>query len=336
MNRANSYVDSELSLLNMANSHRRIERLDDFFLFITSVLGLSFSLLYTLFGYREIIYGFLPLLIIGVVIPIYIGYVRGAILLDTLEERVRGWIYFLYGVVFYLALCVLFTTNRLLTILNVEFEAFSALLSFVGYFALGFFLGRRRLYRWFCKNIFKAFNVKMTNLMYKIYDDTSSNAGWTSILLYVSFVLSLSENIDIALIFMMILLMSLGVVQFVFSERLVRKWVSLIRFSDFIEVESERTISYVSPRVVRIMWWVSIIDFFVLSLSLSFKWLPPTANLGLTIILLFGFILHTVSTEIEYIPVRKKDIPQDIEVELTKLLDRITKKKEESEKQENG
>lgn len=311
----------------MANSHRRMERLDEFFLFITSVLGLFFSWLYTLLGYREIIYGFLPLLIIGVVIPIYIGYVRGAILLDTLEERVRGWIYFLHGVVFYLGLCVLFAVNELLPILNVEFETFSRLFFLAGLFFFGFFLGGKTLYRWFCRNIYNAFNYKMTRLMEKIYDDTASNAFWTTIYFYISFNVSTSENLDFVLTFLLIFFISLGVVNFILSERFIRKWVNLIRFSDFIEVESKRKRSYISPRIAKIIMWISIIDLAVLYLLL--EWLSILAKI-LMFAFFFVLVLLIVSISTEYIPVINKDVPKNVEVELTKLLNRITKKKEEN------
>lgn len=310
----------------MANSDRRIERLDEFFLFITSVLGLFFSWLYTLLGYREIVYGFLPLLIIGLVIPIYIGYVRGAILLDTLEERVRGWIYFLYGVIFYLIFSILFAVNKLLLILNIEFEPFSGLLFLAGNVLLGFFLGGGKLYRWFCGNIFKAFNHKMTELTHKIYDDTSSNARWTTIYLYISFTLSLSDNLDVSLVSIMAFFISVGVILFIFSERNIRKWVSLVRFSDFIEVESKSSMPYISPRVGKILMWLSIIDLAVLLLSM--KWLPLLANIGLTIIASICMILFTFSTATTYTPSRKKDIPKHVATELTTLINRITGKKE--------
>jgi len=302
-----------------------MERLDEFFLFITSVLGLFFSWLYTLLGYREIVYGFLPLLIIGVVIPIYIGYVRGAILLDTLEERVRGWIYFLYGVTFYLSLCALLAVNKLFPILNVESEIFSRLFISGATLFLGVFLGGRKLYRWFCPNIYGAFNHKMTGLAEKIYDDTASNATWTTIFFYTAFNFSLSENSDPALAFMVIFSISVGVVLFILSERSVRKWVILVRFSDFVKIESKR-VSYIPPRIGTISLLISI--FSIIILQLLYEWFPLFGKLGLTIIFSAGSILFILSRTTEYTPVRKKDVPEDVETELAKLINRITGKKE--------
>lgn len=318
----------------MANSDRRMERLDEFFLFITSVLGLFFSWLYTLLGYREIIYGFLPLLIIGVVIPIYIGYVRGAILLDMLEERVRGWIYFLYGVTYYVTSSALFGVNKLLQILNVEFEPLSGLIILTGGLLIGFFLSRGKLYNWFCRNIFKAFNHKMTKLQDKIYDDTSSSAYHISLFLLISFILSTSEIIDPAQGLMIIFFVSIGVAYFVSWERQIRKWVSLVRFSDFIEIQSKMVRSYISLRVSKISFWFSIICLALVVLLL--RLLPLLVIIGLFVVFLSFRILLIFSTETKHTPTKKRDVPEEIEIELTKLLNRITKKKEESEKQDNG
>jgi len=312
----------------MTRSERRIERLDEFFLFITSVFGLFFSLLYALLGYQEIVYGFFPLLIIGLVIPVYIGYVRGAILLDTLEERVRGWIYFLHGVVFYVTSSVLFGVNKILVIWNVEFELFSGFFLLIGGILIGVLMGGGRLYRWFCRNIFKAFNHKMTKLMGKIYQDTSSCALSISIFFYTSFIVSTSETFDLTQALMMVFLLSVGVAFFISWERDIRKWVSLVRFSDFIEIQSKIARSYIPPRVKEISFWVSTIC--IVLVSLLIKLLPFPVILGLLIAFLFFQILFILSTETKYTPVKKKNVPEHIEIELTKLLDHITKKKEKS------
>jgi len=45
----------------------------------------------------------IPFLLLGIVLPFIVGYMRGAIEKDSLEERMRGWIYFIVGTVSYFA-----------------------------------------------------------------------------------------------------------------------------------------------------------------------------------------------------------------------------------------
>jgi hypothetical protein len=44
----------------------------------------------------------IPFLILGVVVPFYVGYIRGVIEIDTVEERIRGWIYSIIGTNYFL------------------------------------------------------------------------------------------------------------------------------------------------------------------------------------------------------------------------------------------
>lgn len=82
---------------------KKIERLDTAFLFIISLVGLLFTIMQVategLTGLLEI----LPLLILGVALPFYIGYVRGTLEINSLIERVRGWVFLTVGVIAYFA-----------------------------------------------------------------------------------------------------------------------------------------------------------------------------------------------------------------------------------------
>jgi len=44
----------------------------------------------------------LPLMLIMLVMPLYVGYIRGAITKDNVVERARGWTYLVVGVITYL------------------------------------------------------------------------------------------------------------------------------------------------------------------------------------------------------------------------------------------
>jgi hypothetical protein len=86
---------SELS----ENWEKKLEKLDNAFLFIISLVGLLFTIVQV---YREGVNGLIeisPLLVLGVALPFYVGYIRGAIEYgDSLTERVRGWVYLTVGV----------------------------------------------------------------------------------------------------------------------------------------------------------------------------------------------------------------------------------------------
>lgn len=48
-----------------------------------------------------------PLLFLGIVLPFYIGYLRGAIELDSVMERTRGWVYLAVGISTYVSILLI-------------------------------------------------------------------------------------------------------------------------------------------------------------------------------------------------------------------------------------
>ena len=82
-----------------------IGKLDSLFLLIPALLGLSLTVTASTFrGWKneEVIMLTASLLVIAVVWPIYVGYIRGGIIMNDILERARGWIYLSIGVVIYL------------------------------------------------------------------------------------------------------------------------------------------------------------------------------------------------------------------------------------------
>jgi len=82
----------------------RLSKLDDAFLFIVSFVGLLITIVQaSIFGANvKSLLEILPLLFLGMGIPLYIGYFRGAISIapvnHSVAERMRGWIYLIMGV----------------------------------------------------------------------------------------------------------------------------------------------------------------------------------------------------------------------------------------------
>jgi len=80
------------------------EMLDNALLFTTSSINLLFVFIQILIGFREEqVLHYLILLFIGVFFPFYVGYIRGAIVTDSIIERLRGWVYLIAGVCTYIS-----------------------------------------------------------------------------------------------------------------------------------------------------------------------------------------------------------------------------------------
>jgi len=96
------------ALLVLDARKEKLDKLDNAFLFIISVLGLLVTIIQTfLSGIQGLIEAF-PLLVLGIPIPFYIGYIRGTISISQIEkqivERIRGWAYLLVGIGGYFSL----------------------------------------------------------------------------------------------------------------------------------------------------------------------------------------------------------------------------------------
>jgi len=88
----------------MPDFERKLERLDDAFLFLLGFVGLVITIVQVyLFGSSIIgLLETLPLIFLGIVMPFYVGYIRGTISIGLLNrsfvERMRGWVYLIIGV----------------------------------------------------------------------------------------------------------------------------------------------------------------------------------------------------------------------------------------------
>lgn len=81
----------------------KIGKLDSTLLFLCSSLSFLFGLIQTIIGANQALLQFSPLLVIGWVLPFYFGYLKGAILDNSVIERVMGWIFLVFGLSIYLS-----------------------------------------------------------------------------------------------------------------------------------------------------------------------------------------------------------------------------------------
>jgi hypothetical protein len=86
----------------------KLDRLDNAFLFVISIVGLLITIVQ---GYSSGILGIaevVPILILGIPLPFYVGYIRAAISLpqneEAIIERLRGWGYLIFGIGAYLSI----------------------------------------------------------------------------------------------------------------------------------------------------------------------------------------------------------------------------------------
>jgi hypothetical protein len=90
---------------------RKTEKLDAAFLFVLSFVGIIVSFLQVTVINLGAFIEALPFLVLGIVLPFYVGYLRGAIEVDTVQERMRGWVYALIGTTYYLGSFVIAWLN---------------------------------------------------------------------------------------------------------------------------------------------------------------------------------------------------------------------------------
>jgi MFS family permease len=101
-------VDFSNNGISISEWTTKLEKLDDILLFTVSVVGLLFTVFQVLEGGMNGLIEISPILIIGVGLPVYVGFVRGAIEFgNSVTERFRGWVYLAVGITAYLAFFLL-------------------------------------------------------------------------------------------------------------------------------------------------------------------------------------------------------------------------------------
>jgi hypothetical protein len=84
-------------------NQNQLDKFDDAFLFTLGSVALIISFIQINMKEVTDIIEAIPFLLLGIVLPFIIGYLKGAIELNHVEERMRGWIYFFIGVISYFA-----------------------------------------------------------------------------------------------------------------------------------------------------------------------------------------------------------------------------------------
>lgn len=108
-NKLREYLDGKLLL----------GKIDTLLLFLSSSISITFAIGNAILGVEWVAY-FLPLIFLGWFMPVYIGYIRGAIIpvQYPVTERIRGWIYLIAGAGTYFINPILFALSISFMIIN--------------------------------------------------------------------------------------------------------------------------------------------------------------------------------------------------------------------------
>ena len=153
-----------------------LAKLDSALLFFSSSLSIAFGVGYGWLGGKWLQY-YLPMLLLGWFMPVYIGYVRGSLIEDSIEERVRGWIYFIMGLGYYIASPLFAVLAEEIFELSLYSNLVTAILSFI----IGFLLSTT-----YSTVIYKIFKIQIKNLreeVRKAFSETRLSALLLAILL---------------------------------------------------------------------------------------------------------------------------------------------------------
>jgi hypothetical protein len=91
----------------------KVDKLDEGFLFAISLTNILFVMIQSfLSGVSFLLYS-LPLLVMGVLLPFYFGYWKGA-LENSAIMRVKGWVYLYFGTVGYIVYLICFNAEKIL------------------------------------------------------------------------------------------------------------------------------------------------------------------------------------------------------------------------------
>jgi hypothetical protein len=122
-----------MDLDNTIEQKLRLGKVDALLLYLASFQTVILTLSQIFLGSWALLY-YPAIFVFVAVMPIYIGYVRGAITINSLVERTRGWMYLIFGTVMYLAVLSVWVLGRVSTIVRVA--------QMVAFTLLGFLLAR--------------------------------------------------------------------------------------------------------------------------------------------------------------------------------------------------
>jgi hypothetical protein len=304
----------------------RIGKMDSFLLYLTSLFGFLYSLTQFFFSSIEDILYFIPLLIPGLILPVYFGYYRGA-LRDSAEDRIRGWVYLMVGTPFYsIQFLSSFIQKHIEQYVSISVTRIvPILLAFLIGFLIGMFgstMGQKleRFTFYLCGKE-SSFATK------KMMSQTSLSALFLSAALSISPLLRHSSLTEFPGRFLFIVLF---LIIACILGRSSGKWSIVSKHFEYIKVrQSEPLPKYYFFQTIKKISLGLLIGFTILILFIETPLTGSSLIIG-TVLLLIIFSLGVFSTIVSerYSPKTILEIKDDVEIphEIKKVLEEVIKK----------
>jgi len=213
---------------------RRIDKLDSFFLWVSSLSFLGFSILVVYLKLPPVPY--LP--VFGMVAySIAISYISGAILSDSFTERIRGWNYLFLSLSFYTPIAIMQFFESQIQAVFYEFPNYKPFVQLIIglvipiiYIILNKRLATPRIYQSFKKTRGKVTNRIMGHTFFASID----LGGMLYILAFA--VYEMKTDLVSLLLYILFLIAFTG--SLYIEEKTIRTLLRLERYQDCIEIES--------------------------------------------------------------------------------------------------
>ena len=310
---------------NEANKlHRRIDKLDSFFLWVSSLSGLGFSVFITYL--KTPIGPYIPIFAL-IAYSIAVGYVSGAISLDSFTERIRGWSYLTLGLSLYVPLTIMKIGESQLQDLLGSMRNVAYLQMGLG---LAIPLAIAFLYNRFAVGgIYRSFKQPREEVTNTILWRSTIASFYLGSLLYISILALYNENIDLLNSLLYTCFILIFLIPLVNEEKAMRGLLKLETHQNYVKVEKKLNTKRWGTSMALLV--IGVIAFFV-----QFQLLPPyipltvwaalfflsisLPSIGLVIMLFFAQAKYTFTLKAK----AKKELSEDNYRELQDLVKRVS------------
>ena len=260
------------------NCINRINKLDSFFLWIASLVGVGFTIFIGYFKLPWVLY--LPIFIL-IGYSIYIGYLQGAVFYDSFTNRIRGWNYLLIGLSIYIPLTAIKYSESYFKSTFLLYPSLESILSIsvgLGVLASYVIISKRIA----APSIYKSFGNPYGEVTKKIQNRTIQASFVLGFILYILVVALNPFSLNISLL-LYIIFIGMLIVPLVSQERKISKLIPIEKYQQYLQIEPVEKKFYFNI----FMAVISIITLAILTISQF-----PKSNLqiALTLFLFLIFV----------------------------------------------
>ena len=306
---------------------RRIDKLDSLFLWVSSLSGIGFSVFVT---YLKMPVGpYIPILAL-IAYSLVVGYVSGAISLDSFTERIRGWSYLTLGLSLYVPLAIMKIGESQLQDLLDSLKAVAYLRMVLGVaipLTIAFLYNRFAIGR-----IYRSFEQPKEEVTNTILGRSTLTSFYLGCLLYISILALYNENINLLYMLLYSCFILIFLIPLIYEEKAMRGLLKLEKLQNYLKVEK---------KINRKRWKTSmaLLVLGAIAFIVQFELLPPHIPLYIWIAVFFlsinlpsiGLIIMVFFTQVKYTftleAKAKKELSEDQYKELEDLVKKINNSK---------